>query len=49
LGELGINEKIIFERYLKDMIREDVDWIRLTQELEKWRAVTNTILQLRIP
>jgi hypothetical protein len=49
LGDLGINGRIIFKTYLKEMIREDVDWIRLAQDLKKWRAITNTILQLRVP
>ena len=49
LGDLGVSGRILFKIYLKETMWEDVDWIRLAQDLEKWRALTNTILQLRFP
>jgi hypothetical protein len=27
----------------------DVDWIGLTQEREKWRALVNAVMKLRVP
>jgi hypothetical protein len=29
-------------------IREDVDWLRLTQDREQWRVVVNTVMNFRI-
>ena len=49
LGDLAIYGRIIFKMNLKETVLEDVDWILLTQDLEKWRAPTNTTLRLRVP
>jgi hypothetical protein len=27
----------------------DVDWIRLAQDRDRWRALANTIMNLRVP
>jgi hypothetical protein len=27
----------------------DVDWIRLAQDMDRWRAVVNTVMNLRVP
>jgi hypothetical protein len=28
---------------------EGVDWIHLAQDMERWRAFVNTVMNLRIP
>jgi hypothetical protein len=28
---------------------EDMDWIRLVQDSDRWRAVVNTVMSLRVP
>jgi hypothetical protein len=28
---------------------EDVDWIHLAQERDRWRALVKTVLSLRVP
>jgi len=28
---------------------EGVDWIHLAQDRDRWRAVTNTVMNLRVP
>jgi hypothetical protein len=27
----------------------DVDWIHLAQDMDRWRAVVNTVMNLRVP
>jgi hypothetical protein len=34
---------------LKEIGREDVDWIHLDQDRDQWRDVVNTVMNLRIP
>jgi hypothetical protein len=34
---------------LREMGWEDVDWIHLAQDRDKWRAVVNTVMNLRFP
>jgi hypothetical protein len=33
---------------LKDMF-EDMDWIQLAQNWAQWRALVNTVMNLRVP
>jgi hypothetical protein len=33
----------------KEIKWEDVDWIDLAQDRDKWRAVVNTAMHLRVP
>jgi hypothetical protein len=33
---------------LREVGREDVDWIHLAQGRDQWRAVVNTVMKLRI-
>jgi hypothetical protein len=32
-----------------DVVLEVVDWIPLAQDRERWRAVVNTVMNLRFP
>jgi hypothetical protein len=34
---------------LKEMGFEDVDWIHLAQDRDRWRAFVNTVVNLRVP
>jgi len=34
---------------LREIGLEGVNWIRLTQDMNKWRALVNTVMNLRVP
>jgi hypothetical protein len=34
---------------LREMVWDDVDWIHLAQDMDKWQAVVNTVMNLRVP
>jgi hypothetical protein len=35
--------------YLREIPCEGVDWMHLAQDRDQWRAVVNTIMNLRVP
>jgi hypothetical protein len=43
--ELDVYRRII----LKRILRKVVDWIHAAQDRDQWRAVVNTIMNLRVP
>jgi hypothetical protein len=34
---------------LEEMGFEDLDWIHLAQDRDRWRALVNTVMSLRVP
>jgi hypothetical protein len=34
---------------IREIVWEDVDWIRLAQERDHWWAVVNTIMNIQLP
>jgi hypothetical protein len=34
---------------LKEIGRDDMDWIDLAQDRDQWRALVNTVMNLRVP
>jgi hypothetical protein len=34
---------------LREIVWEGVDWIHLAQNRDQWRAVVNTVMNLRVP
>jgi hypothetical protein len=34
---------------LREIVFGDVDWIHLAQDRDRWRAVVNTVMNLRFP
>jgi hypothetical protein len=37
------------KRDLRDIAWDGVDWIDMAQNRDKWRALVNTVLNLRVP
>jgi hypothetical protein len=35
--------------YLREIGWDSVDWIDLAQDREQWRALVNTVMNLRVP
>jgi hypothetical protein len=45
----GIDGRIILEWIFREMKLEGVDWMHLAQDRDQWRAVVNTVMNLRVP
>jgi hypothetical protein len=43
--QMGDNIKI----YLREIGWDDMDWIDLAQDRDRWRALVNTVMNLRVP
>jgi hypothetical protein len=35
--------------YLREIVWDDMDWIELAQDRDQWRALVNTVMNLRFP
>jgi hypothetical protein len=35
--------------HLREIGFGDVDWIHLAQDMDRWRALVNTVMRLRVP
>jgi hypothetical protein len=46
---LVIDGRKIFIRILREIGWEDMDWIHMAQDEDRWRALGNTVMDLRIP
>jgi hypothetical protein len=46
---LGVDGRIIIRMILREIAWEDVDWIHLAQDRDQWRAVVNTVMNVRVP
>jgi hypothetical protein len=47
LEDLGVDGSIILKCIFKKWVGV-VDWIALTQDLYRWRALVNTVMNLRV-
>jgi hypothetical protein len=48
LGEPGVDGRIILKLIFKKW-DGSMDWIELTQDRDRWRALVNAIINLRVP
>ena len=48
-GEPRSRWKDNIEMDLQEMGREGMDWIGLAQDRDKWRALVNAVMNLRVP
>jgi hypothetical protein len=40
---------IVIKLYLREIGWDGVDWIDMAQDRDQWRALVNTVLNLRVP
>jgi hypothetical protein len=48
LGDPGVDGRIILKWIFKKW-DGDMDWIELAQDRERWRALVNAVINLRVP
>jgi hypothetical protein len=48
LGYLAVDVTIISERILTSKCR-NMEWIHLRQDRDRWRALVNTVMNIRVP
>jgi hypothetical protein len=49
LGDPGVEGRIILRWIFKEVGCGDMDWIELAQDRERWRALVNAVMNLRVP
>jgi hypothetical protein len=37
------------KRVFRDIVWDGVDWVYLAQDRDQWRALVNTVMNLRVP
>jgi hypothetical protein len=47
LGDPGVDGRIIL-RWILKKCDESMDWIELAQDRDRWRAVVNAVMNLRV-
>ena len=47
--DLGVDGRIILKRILKKCDLDSVGWIDLYQDRDRWRALVNVAMNLRVP
>jgi ribosomal protein S4E len=48
LEDPGVDGKIIIRRDLQEVGCGVMDWIELAQDSDRWRALVNTVMNLRV-
>ena len=48
LEDSGVDGRIIL-RWIFRKLNEDMDWIDLVQDRDRWQALVNAVMKLRVP
>jgi len=49
LGDPGVDGRIILKWIFRKWDVGGMDWIELAQERDRWRALVNAVMNLRVP
>jgi len=49
LEDLGVDRSIMLKWFLKEIMYENMDWVHLAQDGDKWRAVVNMVVNFQVP
>jgi len=49
LGDLDVDGRIILRRIFQVVGCGGMDWIQLAQDRDRWRALVNAVMNLRVP
>ena len=45
----GVDGRIILSWIFKNRDKEGMDWIAVAQDRDRWRALANVVMDLRVP
>ena len=48
-GDLGVDGRIILRWIFRKLVVGSMDWIELVQDRDRWRALVNAVMNLRVP
>ena len=49
LGDPGVDGRIILRWIFRKWDVGDMDWIELALDMDRWRALVNAVMNLRVP
>jgi hypothetical protein len=49
LGDPDVDGRINIKVHLQEVGCGDMDWFELAQDIDKWPALVNTVMNLRVP
>jgi hypothetical protein len=49
VAQMGEKRDAYIKMDLREIGRDEVDWIDMAQDRDQWRALVNTVLKLRVP
>jgi hypothetical protein len=49
LGDPEVDGRIILKWIFRKLDVGGMDWIKLTQDMDKWQVVVNAVMNLRVP
>jgi hypothetical protein len=48
-GDIGVDGKIILRWIFREVGCGSMDWIVLAQDKDRWRALVNSVMNIRVP